>query len=384
MLTFGIVCEFNPFHNGHKRLLDEARARGAERIVCVMSGNAVQRGELAVCDKYTRAEAAVRAGADLVLELPYPWSACSAEHFARAAIYILSHFCDTVIFGSESGDIEKLTRAAEICADNAFREEYSDLCASGEGSASAFLNILAAKGISELSSNDILGIEYIKASMRGGHGLKFFTVTRKGAAYRESMLGEEICPSASALRLAWEQGNMQESAKYMPSEVFEAFKKATLTDRKRIGDAILLTLRLLDPDSLADISDAEGGIANRIVMLANDSASFDEFLNKLYTKRYTDAKLRRAVLFCLTGVDRALVLSMPDYTTLLGASRAGCELLATLRKKEMPLKLVTKPADAPRESRQFAADSHLEAMFTLANEKPASSGDGMKKRAFIL
>ena len=113
MRNIGIVCEFNPLHNGHKRILDYARELGAERVVCVMSGNATQRGELAVLDKYTRAKAAIASGADLVLELPYPWSSASAEYFATAGIKALTPYCDAIIFGSECGDIELLNMAAE-------------------------------------------------------------------------------------------------------------------------------------------------------------------------------------------------------------------------------------------------------------------------------
>ncbi len=387
MSTFGIVCEFNPFHNGHARLFAEARARGAERIVCVMSGNAVQRGELAVCDKYIRAEAAVRAGADLVLELPYPWSACTAEHFSRAAIFILSHFCDTVIFGSESGDIKLLKNAAEISSSEEFKIKYRTACERGDGSAAAFLKCLEEKKIADLSSNDILGIEYIKAAKLSGYQLDFITVKRNGTAYRDKRLTDDDdgnCPSATALRFAWEQGKIAETAKYMPYEVFDVLSKASLTDIKKTGNSLLLALRLMRTDTLSNIAEAEGGISNRIVALANDSASFEEFLNRLYTKRYTDAKLRRAVLFCLTSVSKELVLTMPKYTTLLGANKCGCEILSSVRKQEKSLRIVTKPADAPHSTLQFEANSRLEAVFTIVNAIPRASGEGMKKTSFIL
>ena len=111
-MNFGIICEFNPFHAGHRYLLDSARGLGAENIICAMSGNAVQRGELAIADKYGRAKSAIENGADLVLELPFPWSSASAEYFALAGIKALAPFCDAIIFGSECGDIEILKRAA--------------------------------------------------------------------------------------------------------------------------------------------------------------------------------------------------------------------------------------------------------------------------------
>ena len=114
MSVFGIVSEFNPFHLGHEYLIRSARDMGADSVVCVMSGNATQRGELAITDKYTRAEAALCGGADLVLELPFPWSSASAESFALAGISVLNSFCDTVIFGSECGDIELLKKIAEL------------------------------------------------------------------------------------------------------------------------------------------------------------------------------------------------------------------------------------------------------------------------------
>ena len=105
MSDFCIISEFNPLHNGHAYIIGKARELGAQSVTCVMSGNSTQRGELSVVNKYLRAEAALRGGADLVLELPYPWCSGSAESFAKAAISILSGVCDTVIFGSECGDI---------------------------------------------------------------------------------------------------------------------------------------------------------------------------------------------------------------------------------------------------------------------------------------
>ena len=113
MSVYGIISEFNPFHNGHKYLIDTAKAEGAEAVVCVMSGNAVQRGDISVIDKYYRAEMALHCGAELVLELPYPWCAAGAEAFALCGVTIASSFADKLFFGSECGDIALLERAAD-------------------------------------------------------------------------------------------------------------------------------------------------------------------------------------------------------------------------------------------------------------------------------
>ena len=124
MAVFGIISEFNPFHNGHKYLIDRARQAGAEAIVCIMSGNAVQRGEVAFLEKHERAKMALACGADLVLELPFPWSAASAEAFAYCGVSIANEFCDTLIFGSECGDINKIRQASEISSSEEFVERY--------------------------------------------------------------------------------------------------------------------------------------------------------------------------------------------------------------------------------------------------------------------
>ena len=126
MRTVGIVCEYNPFHRGHGRQIDILRKSGAETIICAMSGNFSQRGELTVADKYTRAETAVRYGADVVIELPFPYSSLSAEGFCRAGVHILASLgCDTLCFGSETCDKELLSHAADIISSSQFISEYA-------------------------------------------------------------------------------------------------------------------------------------------------------------------------------------------------------------------------------------------------------------------
>ena len=139
--TVGIICEYNPFHGGHKYQIDEIKRMGFDRVVCVMSGNTVQRGGFAITDKYTRARMAIKGGADLVLELPYPYSASSAETFALAGVRILENAdVDAICFGSECGDIEKLKIAADTCDSESFSECYKALVSSGVGTAKAYFD----------------------------------------------------------------------------------------------------------------------------------------------------------------------------------------------------------------------------------------------------
>lgn len=387
MSDFGIICEFNPIHNGHVRLLQKAREMGAERIVCVMSGNAVQRGELSIADKYFRAEQALKCGADLVLELPYPYSSASAEYFARAGVKILSDFVDNIIFGSECGDISLLTNAAECAYAEDFKSAVSKRIENGEGAAHAYFGELESRGFCGLSSNDILGVEYIRTAIENGSKLGFFTIKREGTGYLETELKANENPSASALRRLFENGEADLSllSEYMPSfsasALIEAQKNGELTEINELDTAILTFFRLHNGSDFEDIAEAGGGLANRICSLARDSVSIDELFEKLKTKRYTDARLRRAMLFCMTGVTHSLLDAPPAYTVLLAANKKGRELLSEKRKAD-GIAVVTKPADAP-ECTQTQANTALDAIFTLARKNKLEASAMLKKRTYV-
>ena len=393
MSVFGIVSEFNPFHLGHEYLIRSARDMGADSVVCVMSGNATQRGELAITDKYTRAEAALCGGADLVLELPFPWSSASAESFALAGISVLNSFCDTVIFGSECGDIELLKRIADFASSLDFKQRYAELLASGEQSAAAYLSLIKEVSKTELSSNDLLGIEYIKAAKTLCANLKFVTVKRDGSAYRESEMANNGFDSAMAIR-AFLRGdnNLEVLKERLPEGSYElllrAKKNGSLIDADKYADAVIMYFRLLcETDS--SFAESEGGVLERIIRVAHESTSATDFWKALSTKRYTDAKLRRAVLFAMCEVLRGDVAcpSLPSYTSLLAANPRGRELLSK-NKKADGIRVVTKPADASEieginAERQLFLSNKLDSIYAFCLEKPLASGEYMKKKPFI-
>ena len=385
MKNIGIVCEFNPLHNGHERLLRYARELGAERVVCVMSGNATQRGELAVLDKYTRAKAAIAAGADLVLELPFPWSSASAEYFARAAVAVLSGSCDTLLFGSECGDIELICRAATLAATDDFREEYRRRTKAGEGAAGVYFDMLREAG-APLGSNAHLAEEYVRAISELSADMTPVTLKREGADYNDESIDGASYPSATAIRKMWQELGFEDSAKHMPRAVYEIYEKAyfegEMCDIYQLSRAILMYFRLRSPEDLQSYAECEGGIANRLCSLAHECSSLEELYEKLSTKRYTDAKLRRALLFSLTEIKRELLCSLPEYTTLLAADAKGRELLSAQRKSG-GIKVVTKPADEPARSVQTEASRRLDAIFTLAKMQPNASGEYLKRGAYI-
>lgn len=401
MKTVGIICEYNPFHAGHKRQIDILRERGAEVIICAMSGNFTQRGELTIADKYTRAEAAVKCGADIVLELPFPYSSMSAEGFCSAGVHILSAAgCDTLSFGSESADVDLLRRAAEIISSPEFIAEYAD-SQKNHGSAKAYFDLLS-KHLGEnaaLLSNDILGISYIAAINRLNCAMDIYPIKREGAAYTETRLGDTY-PSATALRQAVKNesdGFFSIEGDKIPNEALDTFKSVQssgtapiFTDT--IGSDVLSFFKLMSPDEIIAraIKKSHGGesvasdgcgIVERLCAAARVSKSLDEMLNKAYTSRYTDARINRVLLFSLIGASDIFEKSLPEYTTLLGASEMGRKHLSSIRKTaDFPI--ITKPADAP--------DSPLtdilrlsDSLYASAMPKDSDFGYFMKKHPFM-
>ena len=388
MSVYGIISEFNPFHNGHKYLFDAARAKGAEAIVCVMSGNAVQRGELSITDKYRRAKMALLSGADLVLELPFPWCAASAESFARAGVYIASEFADTLFFGSECADIAVLTRAAEITASESFAEEYKKRLVGNSGAAQTYFSLLEEKTGREYLSNDILGIEYIKAASCLGKDIAFSTVKREGGAYLDNELCEGDIQSATAIRKLIQNGAFDSALRFMPKESLAVLKNAmvdrAISDYSRIENAVKLFFRLAEPKDLTEIADIDMGLASRICNEARDCKG--ELIEALKTKRYTDARLRRVLLYALCGVRKSDIERMPEYVNLLGANAVGRELLSKRRKGD-GIAVLAKASDIPNTQssiRQAELSEHLDSIFTLSLEAPSSASEMIKKGPQII
>ncbi len=376
MSDLGIICEMNPLHKGHEYLLREARRLGADRIVCVMSGNTVQRGEFAVTDAYVRAEALLRCGADLVLELPFPYCSASAERFAAGGIAILRQVCDTVFFGSECGDIGRLRRSAEWSASAEFPRRYRQALADGEPAAAAYDRLLTEGGMGGLSSNDRLGVEYLRAAMEQEGDLQALTVCRRGAAYAQQELCEQEYPSAMAIRRLWRQGNYEAADRFLPDAAAQVYAEARraglMFNEDVLSAAIVSFFRLREGRELDGILGAEGGLANRLCRAAREARNTDELLALVRTKRYTDSHLRRVMLYCLAGVRADDMARSPVYTTLLAANEKGRALLAERRRAD-GVTIVTKPADAPADTRQYALAARIDALATLSQGRAAAA-----------
>ena len=390
-MSFGIICEYNPFHNGHFYQINKIKESSDEPIICVMSGNFTQRGELAIADKYSRAEIAAMCGADLVLELPFPFCASSAEFFAEAGVKILfSCGVDKLSFGSECADGEKLWELAKIANAEEFKTAYSE-AGRGIGNARAYFETL--KSFSEndmdISSNDILGIEYIKAIIKNGYEINPCPIKRKGAEYTKLELTAGEYPSATAVRKELSCGNSDKIKDFVPMPCFETLSRLDMANIQNIERGILLALRLLNVKSLENIAVSDEGLVNRIIQCAKKADNLSEFEEAVQCKKYTHSAIRRAMWYMLIGVTIEDLKQTPAYTSLLAANEKGRAILSEIRKKGTPIPIITKPADAfaledPSAQRQFELSARADSIFTLALKNPKDSAEYVRKKPFMI
>ena len=386
MKTVAIISEFNPFHNGHRYLVDEARRHFGEDtcIIALMSGNYTQRGDVAVADKFTRAAAAVAGGVDLVLEIPFPFSASSAEFFANAGVSMAASLgiVDALAFGSESGDLEALSEVAAGLLSPAFDEALQKaLSAFPECGHPALVQrtyaaLYGEAGAALLSDpNNILAIRYLVANRGLSTPLEVFTVKRRGG-YHDPSLGEYA--SASAIRHALTV-DRESASPSMPPASSKILQEAVASGiapahLDRLG-SILLSFFRLAPCREGD------DIGHRLHAAALRAADFEEFLTLVATKRYTNAHLRRTMWHRYFGITSADLRSSPAYTQILGANAKG---RAALRRASRlsSIALLTKPADAralPEEAaRQAAVSQRADLLYPLAMPTPVAGDSGMK------
>ena len=343
----GIVCEYNPFHNGHAYQISEIRRRLGEDtgIICAMSGDFVQRGEAAVFDKHSRARAAVMGGADLVLELPLPWCISSAEGFARGGVGLLgaAGIVTHLAFGSESGETDALEGIAELLlqpeTDMRIREELGSGIPYAAARQKAMEDMMG-RSLPQLESpNDILAVEYLKAIRTQGLTLKPLVIPRVGAAHDSD--AETEYPSASLLRRKLRNGEDIFAA--LPAAVGSALLSGRgAVELERIETALLSRLRFLPEESFAALPDAGEGLYHRIFRAARTEPTLEAVLDAAAAKRYPRARLRRICLCAALGVAAGDSAGIPPYLRVLAANERG---IAMLREMEAvcTLPVVTKP-----------------------------------------
>ncbi len=339
MKVCAVVSEFNPFHNGHKYLLSELRKSGFDTIVCIMSGNFVQRGEFAVLDKRIRAKTAVESGADLVLSLPFPWSGASAEFFAKGAVSVMNSLgcVDAIGFGSECADGELLDKCADFLY-SCPRERVSDIQKENPKlSYAQARSILARRELGEEAfelfsrPNDILALEYLKALRTFNSSIVPYPVKREYASHDGSVYSDKMC-SSSILRSYMEKGEYGIMSAYVPWKTQEIIGNFLSVDKKAYFGFLRGAVLSREPEELAVFSENGGGFEfalYREMLLAKD---IDSLYSSLSSRHLTDAKIRRALLFTALGVKKDVFRDTPEFTEVLSCNETGKELLKVCRK----------------------------------------------------
>lgn len=378
MKAVGLVTEYNPFHNGHLYHLNKAmELTGADISVAVMSGDFVQRGEPAVLDKYTRTSMALNSGVNLVVELPVNYAVSSAESFATGALKVLDHIkADSIAFGSESGDIERLSKLAHILCDNedTLYKEISKYTANGISYAAARQKVvekLTDKDTAAMltSSNNILAVEYLKAIIKNNYAIKPYTVQRQGDAYNDTNIRSDYA-SATALR-----GNLKADniSKYIPVKAGLILSSNANYIYPDDITEVLFT-RLLDIlfasnydknvfiENVMQYPDVSKEIAGRLYKSAMDMItrtvpqgaeskdngvfSFGSLCEHIKTKEVPLSRIKRALVRITLGLDKKHMEKYANepYIRVLGFDKKGQEYLSYIRKNvEVPL--ITKTAD---------------------------------------
>lgn len=367
MQAVGIICEYNPFHAGHAYLLKRVRDKGT--VICLMSGEFVQRGEAAVLPPHDRAKMALAAGADLVLELPFPYACGSARYFATAGVRALAGVgCGTLAFGSETANRDALLDGAKKLNDATFVEDF-EARTPDTGDAAAYFAALGDRP----AANDILALEYTRAILEEGLPMEIFPVLREGAGYRDAELGAGF-PSATALRQKLAEG--ADITPFLPPVIGDIWENALqecggVADTARLGTALLARLRAGNlPEEIADCG---GGLLAHLAKAAYRATNYGELCREAATKRYTNGRLRRAMLYLLAGVTRADLLAPPAYLRVLGANEQGRGYLAKTRKTRTVC-VVTKNSELDlsdaRVARQHALADICHALYALCMAEP--------------
>lgn len=395
MKTIGIICECNPFHGGHQYLIEKARESGADAIVCVMSGNFVQRGEAAVLSPHARAEILVRSGADAVVELPFPYAASSAEFFGRAGVEILSRLgVNEVWFGSETGDLSILSRYAEVADSEEFREAYAAATDGEGGTASVYFSLLSKMANDQNAAcapNDILAISYLRAIRALGSDIQPVTVKREGSGYAAKELAVGAFPSATALRRAWAENEIEDIMPYLPGVCGEVSRREGKANRapamlKHAESLVLGMLALTPQKELEGYAGLGGGLAGRLHNSAIKANSLDAFYELCGTKKYPDARIRRGVLYALLRVKEDDLRTPVSYVRLLATNEKGREFLA-LARKTSDLRVVTRQTDlpaTPEAARQFELESASVALYSKCLPKPIAADEPLRHPPVIL
>lgn len=328
----GIICEYNPLHLGHKKQIHQIRQKmGSDSgIVCLMSGNYVQRGAPAILDKSIRAEAAIKSGADLVLELPIPYALSSAEGFAAGGVSILSPFCNWLCFGAETPDKNALLETAEALLSPAFSVALRTYLDEGLNFPVARQKALVTMGLDATlleTPNNILAVEYCKAILSQESKMQPLPISRAGSYHSTTPDAEN--PSATFLRGQMLRGSDYES--YIPEETKPLLSGAAPHSLEAGQRAILGKLRTMSDCEFESLPGGSEGLWRKLMHAARQCASLEEISAAVKSKRYTRTRIDRMILCAFLGITDEMLHTPVPYVRVLALNDRGREILKLAR-----------------------------------------------------
>lgn len=388
----GIVAEYNPFHNGHLYHISKVREAGADYIVCVMSGNFVQRGECACLSKWKRAEIAVKNGADVVIDLPTPFACASAETFARGAVGLLMNFgVDFISFGSETDSKEKILSCLEALENETVGELTKIKMSEGMTYPKALsfaTEKLYGKETADIisSPNSTLGIEYLKALKAYGRENEFFPVLREGASHDSSETEGNIA-SASFIR---ESINTEGTEAFIPEATLQIIKeekeKGFAPCNLRMNErGILSSLREIPGEEYSLYISDERGLSERIYSSLKNAKTLTELYDSVKVKSYTHSRIRREILMLYLRSPKGLSEGNVPYMKILAASEKGITLLKSA-KANSSVPIITRHAErellSEKGKKLYDFECTATDKFAFMSEQIRDSGEEQKQSFF--
>lgn len=381
MIT-GVIAEYNVFHNGHKYQIDEIK-KTADAVVAVMSGSFVQRGDVAVTDKWTRAKTALMCGADLVIELPVCYALSAAPNFASGGISVLNALgvIDSICFGSESGHIDDILKAASILENEMadISDKIKSYVSGGMGYPAALTKAYDGIIPCEILSqpNNILAVEYTRALLRTKSRIQPITIKRQAAGHHDAVTNGNIT-SASHIRDMIFDG--KDISSFIPYPVYEIISAPF--DISALDNAILAKLRTMTASELSNISEVSEGLENRILECAKEADSFVSLVALIKNKRCTESKIRRILLAALIGYTKNIYSPEPQYIRVLGMNKTGMGILKQAKEK-CSVPIITKTPDFKGGSAQLALDIRATDTAMLCSRSDKRGGADFKKSPIV-
>lgn len=358
--VLGIIAEYNPFHNGHLYHIKESIEQcGANYVVCVISGNFVQRGNTSIIDKWTKTKMALCNGADLVVELPTVYSTSSAENFAEGAIKILDSLgiVDTISFGMEAKDIATLNNIANVLYQEP--KEYVTMLnhelskgisfpKARENALMMYLNDIKRYANVLTGANNILAIEYLKTLKKLKSQLMPIGVQRQKVLYHDEMIVDDFA-SATAIRKMIATRQFDDIRKVIPRTSYillaqELKKGHYVLDLSNFQKEILYILRKMTVQEIKELPDVTEGLENAIKNAADSCNNIIDLVNMIKSKRYTQTRIQRILVYALLGINKKMMEASKKtvpYTRILGYTEKGKRLISEIMQRNPKLNLVT-------------------------------------------